>query len=114
MNCFLSVTRTDHWSLPSAIAHRASPVDRPLGSVPVLPMASPPLIPDHHTTTTMYDCENDVCCCCFFKYCVSFTPDVTRPTPFQKFHFCLVSRQNTFPNVLGIIKIFFGKCGTGF
>ncbi len=39
-------------------------------------------------------------------------PDVTGHTPSKKFNFCLISPQNICPNVLGIIKIFFGKCET--
>ncbi len=64
--------------------------------------------PDHHTTTTMFDCWYDVL---FMECCVGFTPDVTGHT-FQKFTFCHTSPQNICPKVLGIIKIFFGKCET--
>ncbi len=60
--------------------------------------------PDHHTTTTMFDCWYDVL---FMKCCVGFTPDVTGHTPSKKFNFCLISPQNICPKVLGIIKIFF-------
>ncbi len=63
--------------------------------------------PDHHTTTTMFDCWYDVL---FMKCCVGFTPDVTGHAPSKKFNFCLISPQNICPKVLGIIKIFFGKC----
>ncbi len=63
--------------------------------------------PDHHTTTSMFDCWYDVL---FMKCCVGFTPDVTGHTPSKKFNFCLISPQNICPKVLGIIKIFFGKC----
>ncbi len=35
-----------------------------------------------------------------------------RTTPSKKFNFCLISPQNICPKVLGIIKIFFGKCET--
>ncbi len=41
-----------------------------------------------------------------------YTPDVTRDAPPKKLHFCLISPQNICPKVLGIIKIFFGKCET--
>ncbi len=64
---------------------------------------------DHHTTTTMFDCWYDVP---FMKCCVGFTPDVTGHAPSKKFNFCLISPQNICPKVLGIIKIFFGKCET--
>ncbi len=63
--------------------------------------------PDHHTTTTMFDWWYDVL---FMKCCVGFTPDVTGHTPSKKFNFCLISPQNICSKVLGIIKIFFGKC----
>ncbi len=65
--------------------------------------------PDHHTTTTMFDCLYDVI---FMKCCVGFTPDVTGHTPSKKLNFCLISPQNICPKVSGIIKIFFGKCET--
>ncbi len=39
-------------------------------------------------------------------------PDVTGHTPFKKFNFCHISPQNSCPKVLGIIRIFFGKCET--
>ena len=54
----------------------------------------------------MFDCCHDVL---FMKCCVSFTPDVTGRTPSKKFLFCLVSPQNIFPEVLGIIKMFFWR-----
>ncbi len=38
------------------------------------------------------------------------TPDVTGHTPSKKFNFCLIGPQNICLKVLGIIKIFFGKC----
>ncbi len=60
--------------------------------------------PDHHTTTTMFDCWYDVL---FMKCCVGFMPDVTGHTPSKKFNFCRISPQNICPKVLGIIKIFF-------
>ncbi len=64
--------------------------------------------PDHQTTTTMFDCWNDVL---FMKCCVDvLTPDVTGHTPSKKFNFCLIGPQNICLKVLGIIKIFFGKC----
>ena len=66
--------------------------------------------PDHDTITTMSDCQYDVL---FLKCCVSFTPDVTGCTPSKKFHFCPINPQNIFPSVLGIIKMFCGKCDTG-
>ncbi len=59
--------------------------------------------PDHHTTTTMFDCWSVL----FFKCCVGFTSDVTGHTPSKKFNFCCISPQNICPKVLGIIKIFF-------
>lgn len=37
-------------------------------------------------------------------------PDVTGRTPSKKLHFCLISPQNICLKVLGIIKMFFGKC----
>ncbi len=46
----------------------------------------------------------------FMKCCDGFTPDVTGHTPSKKFNFCLISPQNICLKVLGIIKIFFGKC----
>ncbi len=46
------------------------------------------------------------------KCCMVFTPDVMGNTPSKKFNFCCVSTQNICPEVLGIIKIFFGKCET--
>ena len=30
----------------------------------------------------------------------------------KKFHFCLISQQNLIPKVLGVIKMFVGKCET--
>ncbi len=54
--------------------------------------------PDHHTTTTMFDCWYDVL---FMKCCVGFTPDVTGHTPSKMFNFCLISPQNICPKVLG-------------
>ncbi len=65
--------------------------------------------PDHHTTTTMFDCWYDVL---FMKCCVGFTPDVTGHIPSKKLNFCLISPQNICLKVLGIIDIFFGKCET--
>ncbi len=50
--------------------------------------------------------------CSFMKCCVVFTPDVMGNTPSKKFNFCCVSTQNICQKVLGIIKIFFGKCET--
>ncbi|KAF7641013.1 hypothetical protein LDENG_00000080 [Lucifuga dentata] len=67
--------------------------------------------PDHHTTTTMFGCRYDVH---FLKCCVSFTPDVTGRTPSKTFHFCLVSPQNIFPKVLGIIKMFLANVRRAF
>ncbi len=60
--------------------------------------------PDHHTTTTMFYCWCDVL---FMKCCVGFMPDVTTS---KKFNFSLISPQNICTKVLGIIKIYFGKC----
>ncbi len=48
----------------------------------------------------------------FMKCCVGFTSDVTWHTPSKKFNFCCISPQNICPKVLGIIKIYFGKCET--
>ncbi len=50
-----------------------------------------PEAPDHHTTTSMFDCWYDVL---FMKCCVGFMPDVTGHTPSKKFNFCLISPQN--------------------
>ncbi len=47
-----------------------------------------------------------VWCYFFMKCCVGFPPDVTGHTP----SYCPISPQNICPKVLGIIKIFFGKC----
>ncbi len=47
---------------------------------------------------------------CSFYEMVGFMQDVTGHTPSKKFNFCLISPQNIRPKVLGIIKIFFGKC----
>ncbi len=44
--------------------------------------------PDHHTTTTMFDCWYDIL---FMKSCVGFMPDVMEHTPSKKFNFCLIS-----------------------
>ncbi len=38
------------------------------------------------------------------------TPDVTGHAPSKKLNFCLISPQNIWPKVLGIIEILFGKC----
>ncbi len=65
--------------------------------------------PDHHITTTMFDCWYDVL---FMKCCVGFTPDVMGHAPSKKFNFCLIRPQNMCPKILGIIKIIFGKCET--
>ncbi len=62
--------------------------------------------PDHHITTTMFDCWYDVL---FMKCCVCFTPDVTGHAPCKKLNFCCISPQNICLKVLGIIKIYFGK-----
>ncbi len=53
----------------------------------------------YHTSTTMFDCWCDV-----------LLPDVTGHTPSKKLNFCLISSQNICPELLGIIKLFFGKC----
>ncbi len=45
-----------------------------------------------------------------FYEMVGFMQDVTGHTPSKKFNFCLISPQNISPKVLGIIKIFVGKC----
>ncbi len=47
-----------------------------------------------------------------FYEIVGCTSDVTGHTPSKKFNFCCISPQSIFPKVLGIIKIFFGKCET--
>ncbi len=67
--------------------------------------------PDHHTTTTMFDCWYDVL---FMKCCVGFTPDVTGHTPSKNLNFCCISPQNICPKVLGIIKIFLGNVRQAF
>ncbi len=64
--------------------------------------------PDHHTTTT-FDCRYDDL---FMKCCVGFPSDVTGHTPSKKLNSCRISPQNICPKVLGIIKLFFGKCET--
>ncbi len=46
----------------------------------------------------------------FYECCVGFTADVTGHTPSKNFNFCLISPQNICTKVLGIIKIFFGRC----
>ncbi len=74
--------------------------------VQVLKLQSSPRPSHYHT---MFDCWYDVL---FMKCCVGFTPDVTGHTPSKKLNFCLISPQNICPKVLGIIKIFFGKCET--
>ncbi len=50
--------------------------------------------------------------CSFYEMLCCFTSDVTGHTPSKKLNFCLISPQNICPKVLGIIKIFFGKCET--
>ncbi len=67
--------------------------------------------PDHHTTTTMFDCWYDVL---FMKSCVGFKADVTGHAPSKKFNFCLISPQNICPKVLGIIKIFLASVRQAF
>ncbi len=62
--------------------------------------------PDHHTTTTMFDCWCDFP---FMKCCVGFTPDVMGHTPFKKSNSCLISPQNICQKVLGIITIFWAN-----
>ncbi len=52
--------------------------------------------PEHHTTTTMFDCWYHVL---FMKCCVGFTADVMGHTPSKKFNFCLISPQNICPKV---------------
>ncbi len=59
--------------------------------------------PNHHTTTTMFDCWYDVL---FMKSCVGFMPDVMGHTPSKKWNVCLISLQNICPKVLEIINIF--------
>ncbi len=49
---------------------------------------------------------------CMMFFCAGFTQDVTGHTPSKKFNFCLISPQNICPKILGIIKIFSGKCET--
>ncbi len=56
--------------------------------------------PDHHTTTTMFDCWYDVL---FIKCVAGFTPDGTGHAPSKKFNFCLISPQNM--DSLGVILI---------
>ncbi|MEQ2302101.1 hypothetical protein AMECASPLE_003035 [Ameca splendens] len=62
----------------------------------------PSAAPDHHTTTTMVDCCNDVLSlnCCF-----TFTPDVIGCTSFRRFHFGFVSPQNTFQKQVYLAKV---------
>ncbi len=67
--------------------------------------------PDHHTTTTMFDCWYDVL---FMKSCVGFMPDLTGHAPSKKFSFCRISPQNICPKVLGIIKIFLANVRRAF
>ncbi len=59
---------------------------------------------DHHTTTTVFDCW-------YMKCCIGFMPDLTGHTPSTKISFCLISPLNIC-QILGIIKIFFGKYET--
>ncbi len=67
-------------------------------------MASHPGLeaPDHHTTTTIFDCWYDVL---FIKCCVGFTSYVTGHTPSKKFNFCPIRPQDICPKVSEIIKI---------
>ncbi len=67
--------------------------------------------PNHHTTTTMFDCWYDVL---FMNCCVDFTSDVTGHTPSKRFNFCLISPWIICSKVLGKIKISLGKCETSF
>ncbi len=53
--------------------------------------------PDHHTTTTMFDCWYDVL---FMECCVGFTPDVTGHT-FQKVHILSYQSTEYLPESLG-------------
>ncbi len=48
--------------------------------------------------------------CSFYEILCWFYPRCNGHTPSKKFNFCLISPQNICPKVLGIIKIFFGKC----
>ncbi len=59
--------------------------------------------PDHHTTTTMFDCWYDL----FMKCRDGFMRDVTGHTSSKKFNLCLISQQNICQKVLWTIKIFF-------
>lgn len=59
-------------------------------------------ISPYHHTTSMFDHWYDAV---FIKWCVSLMSDVMGLTKF-----CLMSPWNIFTKVLGIIKMFFGKC----
>lgn len=52
--------------------------------------------PEHHSTTTMFYCYSALL---FMAFCAGFS-------------YCLISLQNIFSEVLGIMKMFFGKCDT--
>lgn len=62
----------------------------------------------HHTCTTRFHCWCDVSS---LKCCVTFTPNATGCTLFNKFNLCLVIPQSIFTKVLEIIK-FSGKSET--
>ncbi len=70
----------------------------------VLKLQSCPRLPHYHHVWLL------VWCSFYMKWCVGFTPDVIGHTPSKKFNFCHISPQNIWPKVLGIIKIYFGKC----
>lgn len=53
-------------------------------------------VPDHHTTTTTFDCWYDAL---FMKYCVGFYTHT-----FQNLR-CLISAKNICSKVLGIIRM---------
>ncbi len=50
--------------------------------------------------------------CSFYEMLYWFYVRCNGHTPSKKLNFCLISPQNICPKVLGIIKIFFGKCET--
>ncbi len=72
--------------------------------VQVLKLQSSPRPSHYH-----HDCRYDDL---FMKCCVGFPSDVTGHTPSKKLNSCRISPQNICPKVLGIIKLFFGKCET--
>ncbi len=50
--------------------------------------------------------------CSFYEMLCCFMPDITGHTLSKRSNICLISPQNIYPQVLGIIKIYFGKCET--